>query len=130
VISINRPSGAVAGLGPEPKIFVDVCVANGHGSVNENWVAEDRRKLLAFAWGLLISDHAGHRLPFAAIAQSPLFARLNAVHNIFDFSGPLNFFGRAADLSERTMKRDGAMVGRDRRIGVDAGQADNADATG
>jgi len=55
----------------------------GHGSVNENWVVEDRRKLLAFAWGLLISDYAGHRLPFEVIAQSPPFAHLNVVHNIF-----------------------------------------------
>ncbi|GIK96787.1 MAG: 4-hydroxyphenylacetate 3-monooxygenase oxygenase component [Alphaproteobacteria bacterium] len=74
-------------------------------SVNENWVAEDRRKLLAFARDLLNSDYAGHRLTFQLFAQSPPFAHLNAVYNNFDFSGPLDFVRKAAGLSDQVMKR-------------------------
>jgi 4-hydroxyphenylacetate 3-monooxygenase len=46
-------------------------------SLNENWQADDRRKLLAFARDLLNSDFAGHRLTFScnlragAALQSP-----------------------------------------------------------
>jgi 4-hydroxyphenylacetate 3-monooxygenase len=74
-------------------------------SVNESWVAEDRRKLLAFARDLLNSDYAGHRLTFELFAQSPPFAHLNAVYNNFDFSGPLDFVRRSAGLSERVMQQ-------------------------
>ncbi len=74
-------------------------------SVNENWIADDRRKLLAFARDLLNSDSAGHRLTFALFAQSPPFAHLNAAYVNFDFDGPLDFVRRAADLSERVMGR-------------------------
>jgi 4-hydroxyphenylacetate 3-monooxygenase len=70
-------------------------------SVGENWVAEDRRKLLAFARDLLNSDYAGHRLTFQLFAQSPPFAHLNAAYRNFDFEGPLDFVRRAADLSDR-----------------------------
>ncbi len=74
-------------------------------TVNENWVAEDRRKLLAFARDLLNSDYAGHRLTFQLFAQSPPFNHLNAVYNNFDFSGPLDFVRNAAGLSEKVMKK-------------------------
>ena len=74
-------------------------------SVNENWIAEDRRKLLAFARDLLNSDYAGHRLTFQLFAQSPPFAHLNAVYNNFDFSGPLDFVRKSAGLSDKVMKR-------------------------
>jgi 4-hydroxyphenylacetate 3-monooxygenase len=70
-------------------------------SLNDNWTAEDRRKLLAFARDLLNSDHAGHRLTFVQFAQAPHFNHLNAVYNAFDFSGPLEFVKRAAGLSDR-----------------------------
>jgi len=70
-------------------------------SLNDNWLAEDRRKLLAFARDLLNSDYAGHRLTFVQFAQSPHFNHLNAVYNAFDFSGPLEFVKKAADLSDR-----------------------------
>jgi 4-hydroxyphenylacetate 3-monooxygenase len=70
-------------------------------SLNDNWLAEDRRKLLAFARDLLNSDYAGHRLTFVQFAQSPHFAHLNAVYNAFDFSGPLAFVKKAANLSDR-----------------------------
>ncbi len=59
-------------------------------SVNEHWVAEDRRKLLAYARDLLNSDYAGHRLTFQLFAQSPPFAHLGAVYRNFDWDGPLD----------------------------------------
>ena len=74
-------------------------------SVNEDWVAEDRRKLLAFARDLLNSDYAGHRLTFELFAQSPPFAHLNAVYNNFDFSGPLDFVKKSAGLSDRVLRK-------------------------
>jgi 4-hydroxyphenylacetate 3-monooxygenase len=70
-------------------------------TLNDNWHAEDRRKLLAFARDLLNSDYAGHRLTFIQFAQAPHFNHLAAVYNSFDFSGPLDFVKRAADLSDR-----------------------------
>ena len=70
-------------------------------SLNANWQAEDRRKLLAFARDLLNSDYAGHRLTFVQFAQSPHFNHLNAVYNSFDFSGPLDFVKKVARLSDR-----------------------------
>lgn len=70
-------------------------------SLNDNWRADDRRKLLAFARDLLNSDYAGHRLTFVQFAQAPHFNHLNAVYNAFDFSGPLDFVKRAAGLSDR-----------------------------
>ncbi len=72
-------------------------------SVNAQWVAEDRRRLLAFARDLLNSDYAGHRLTFQLFAQAPPFAHLAAVYNNFDWDGPLDFVRRAADLSDRVM---------------------------
>jgi 4-hydroxyphenylacetate 3-monooxygenase len=74
-------------------------------SVNEDWVSEDRRKLLAFARDLLNSDYAGHRLTFQLFAQSPPYAHLNAVYRNFDWDGPLDFVKKAADLSEKTKPR-------------------------
>ena len=70
-------------------------------SVNEDWVAEDRRKLLAFARDLLNSDYAGHRLTFQLFAQAPPFAHLAAVYRAFDWNGPLDLVHRSAGLSER-----------------------------
>ena len=69
--------------------------------VNEDWLAEDRRKLLAFARDLLNSDYAGHRLTFTLFAQSPPFAHLGAVWRNFDWSKPLSFVRKAAGLSDR-----------------------------
>jgi len=68
-------------------------------TINEDWLAEDRRKLLAFARDLLNSDYAGHRLTFQLFAQSPPFAHLLAVYRGFDFDGPLAFVQKAAGLS-------------------------------
>jgi 4-hydroxyphenylacetate 3-monooxygenase len=83
---------------PETKPWLDK-----YYSVNENWLAEDRRKLLAFARDMLNSDYAGHRLTFQLFAQSPPFAHLAAVHRNFDWNEPLQFVRKAADLSDRVM---------------------------
>jgi 4-hydroxyphenylacetate 3-monooxygenase len=83
---------------PETKPWLDK-----YYSVNENWIAEDRRRLLAFARDLLNSDYAGHRLTFQLFAQSPPFAHLAAVYRNFGWNGPLEFVRSAAGLSERVM---------------------------
>lgn len=72
-------------------------------TVNEDWVAEDRRKLLAFARDMLNSDYAGHRLTFQLFAQSPPFAHLAAVYRNFDWDGPLEMVQKAAGLSEKVL---------------------------
>lgn len=70
-------------------------------TINENWEAEDRRKLLAYARDLLNSDYAGHRLTFQLFAQSPPFAHLLAVYRNFDFAEPMRIVQESAGLSER-----------------------------
>jgi len=70
-------------------------------SINDNWQADDRRKLLAFARDLLNSGYAGHRLTFQLFAQSPPFAHLAAVYRNFGWDGPLDMVKNAAELSER-----------------------------
>jgi 4-hydroxyphenylacetate 3-monooxygenase len=70
-------------------------------TVNDDWVAEDRRRLLAFGRDLLNSDYAGHRLTFQLFAQSPPFAQLAAVYRNFDWDGPLGLVKAAADLSDK-----------------------------
>ncbi|NVN00402.1 4-hydroxyphenylacetate 3-hydroxylase family protein [Arthrobacter sp. SDTb3-6] len=70
-------------------------------SINDNWVSEDRRKLLSFARDLLNSDYAGHRLTFQLFAQSPPFAQLGAVYRNFDFDGPLGLVKASAGLSDK-----------------------------
>ncbi|HBU14021.1 MAG: 4-hydroxyphenylacetate 3-hydroxylase [Rhodobacteraceae bacterium GWE1_64_9] len=72
-------------------------------TINDEWQAEDRRKLMAFARDLLNSDYAGHRLSFQLFAQSPPFAHLAAVYRNFDWDGPLAFVKQAAGLSDRVM---------------------------
>ena len=85
-------------------------------TVNEGWVADDRRKLLAFARDLLNSDYAGHRLTFQLFAQSPPYAHLGAVYRNFDWDGPLDFVKKAAGLSDQVLgatgrsARDGAVA--------------------
>ncbi len=69
-------------------------------SINDEWLAEDRRKLLAFARDLLNSDYAGHRLTFQLFAQSPPFAHLAAVYRNFDWHSPLTYAHQAAGLSK------------------------------
>src|SRR5579864_8820272 len=72
-------------------------------TVNEDWPAEDRRKLLAFGRDLLNSDFAGHRLTFELFAQSPPFAHLAAVYRSFDFATPATLVQQSAGLSERVL---------------------------
>jgi 4-hydroxyphenylacetate 3-monooxygenase len=72
-------------------------------TVNENWISEDRRKLLAYARDLLNSDYAGHRLTFQLFAQSAPFAHLAAVYRNFDWNGPLSFVQKSAGLSDRVL---------------------------
>ena len=80
-------------------------------TINEDWVADDRRKLLAFARDLLNSDYAGHRLTFQLFAQSPPFAHLGAVYRNFDWDGPLDFVRKAAGLSENVPAPQGRPAG-------------------
>ena len=72
-------------------------------TINDEWVADDRRKLLAFARDLLNSDYAGHRLTFQLFAQSPPFAHLAAVYRNFDWNNSLDFVQNAAGLSDKVM---------------------------
>lgn len=80
-------------------------------TINDEWVAEDRRKLIAFARDLINSDYAGHRLTFQLFAQSPPFANLAAVYRAFDWDGPLAFVKKAAGLSDRVNVGDERGVG-------------------
>jgi 4-hydroxyphenylacetate 3-monooxygenase len=91
---------------PETKPWLDKFY-----SVNERWVAEDRRKLLSFARDMLNSDYAGHRLTFQLFAQSAPFAHLAAVYRNFDWDGPLDFVRKSARLSERVMEQSGRASG-------------------
>jgi 4-hydroxyphenylacetate 3-monooxygenase len=72
-------------------------------TINDKWLAEDRRKLLAYARDLLNSDYAGHRLTFQLFAQSPPTAHLGAVYRNFEWDGALNFVKDGADLSDRVL---------------------------
>ncbi len=74
-------------------------------SVNDNWKADDRRKLLAFARDLLNSDYAGHRLTFQLFAQSPPFAHLAAVYRNFDWDATAETVVKSASLSENVLGR-------------------------
>lgn len=83
---------------PEAKPWLDKFY-----SINDDWQAEDRRKLLAFARDLLNSDYAGHRTTFQLFAQAPPFAHYQAVYRNFDFEGPLDLVKSAAGLSDRVI---------------------------
>ena len=84
---------------PETKPWMDK-----YYSINEELVADDRRKLLAFARDMLNSDYAGHRLTFQLFAQSPPFAHLAAVYRNFEWDGPLAFAKEAAGLSDSVLE--------------------------
>jgi len=83
---------------PETKPWLDKFY-----TVNDDWIADDRRKLLAFARDMLNSDYAGHRLTFQLFAQSAPFAHLAAVYRNFDWDGPLDFVRKAAGLSDKVL---------------------------
>lgn len=86
---------------PETKPWLDKFY-----TINESWVAEDRRKLLAFSRDLMNSDYAGHRLTFQEFAQSPRFAHLAAVYHNFDWDGPAEMVRQAAGISERVVQKN------------------------
>ncbi|MEC7496402.1 MAG: 4-hydroxyphenylacetate 3-hydroxylase family protein [Pseudomonadota bacterium] len=73
-------------------------------TINDEWQAEDRRKLLAYARDLLNSDYAGHRLTFQLFAQSAPFAQMGAVYRNFDWEATLDFVQKSAGLSDRVRR--------------------------
>lgn len=87
-------------VNPETKPWLDKFY-----TINDTWVAEDRRKLLAFSRDLMNSDYAGHRLTFQEFAQSPRFAHLASVYNNFDWDGPAEMVRQAAGISERVIQK-------------------------
>ncbi|MEM6906126.1 MAG: 4-hydroxyphenylacetate 3-hydroxylase C-terminal domain-containing protein, partial [Pseudomonadota bacterium] len=80
-------------------------------TLNEDWGAEDRRRLLAFARDLISSDYAGHRLAFQMFAQSPQYNQMLAVYRNFDFDGPLDFVKKSAGLSDQVRPPSGRPQG-------------------
>ena len=83
-------------LHPETKSWMDK-----YYSINGDWLADDRRKLLALARDLLNSDYAGHRLTFQLFAQAPPFAQSAAVYRTFDWNNALKFAQKAGGMSDR-----------------------------
>jgi len=94
-------------------------------TINDQWVSDDRRRLLAFARDLLNSDYGGHRLTFQLFAQSAPFAHLAAVYRNFDWDGPLDFVRRSAGLSDKVLKGKGGRTG-DRAVNQWFGQVRDA----
>ncbi|UPK39258.1 4-hydroxyphenylacetate 3-hydroxylase family protein [Bradyrhizobium sp. 186] len=94
-------------------------------TINDQWVADDRRRLLAFARDLLNSDYGGHRLTFQLFAQSAPFAHLAAVYRNFDWDGPLDFVRRSAGLSRKVLDAKGVRTG-DRAVSQWFGQVRDA----
>jgi 4-hydroxyphenylacetate 3-monooxygenase len=94
-------------------------------TINDQWVADDRRRLLAFARDLLNSHYGGHRLTFQLFAQSAPFAHLAAVYRNFDWDGPLDFVRRSAGLSGKVLKEKGSRTG-DRAVSQWFGQVRDA----
>ena len=81
---------------PETKKWMDK-----YYTINDQWLAEDRRKLLALARDLLNSDYAGHRLTFQLFAQSAPFAQSAAVYRNFDWNQAMSFAQKAGGMSDR-----------------------------
>ena len=74
-------------------------------TINDEWGADDRRKLLAYARDLLNSDYAGHRLTFQLFAQSAPFAQMGAVYRNFDWEATLDFVQKSAGLSDNVRQK-------------------------
>ena len=92
-------------------------------SINNDWLAEDRRKLLAFARDLLNSDYAGHRLTFQLFAQAPPLAHQAAVYRNYDWNESFRHAYNAALLSEAVWASDiasdssvGKLFGSNRKL--------------
>jgi len=81
---------------PETKKWMDK-----YYTINDEWLADDRRKLLVLARDLLNSDYAGHRLTFQLFAQAPPFAQSAAVYRSFDWNSTLKFAQKAGGMSPR-----------------------------
>jgi 4-hydroxyphenylacetate 3-monooxygenase len=81
---------------PETKKWMDK-----YYTINDEWQADDRRKLLVLARDLLNSDYAGHRLTFQLFAQAPPFAQSAAVYRNFDWNSTLKFAQKAGGMSPR-----------------------------
>jgi len=81
---------------PETKQWMDK-----YYTINDGWLADDRRRLLALARDLLNSDYAGHRLTFQLFAQAPPFAQSAAVYRSFDWDSTLQFAQKAGGMSDR-----------------------------
>ena len=81
---------------PETKKWMDK-----YYTINDEWLADDRRKLLVLARDLLNSDYAGHRLTFQLFAQAPPFAQSAAVYRTFDWNSTLKFAQKAGGMSPR-----------------------------
>lgn len=95
--------GGQIALTPDAAAFRDPATAdwlNRLYAIGPDTLAEDRRRLLAFARDLLNSDHAGHRLTFNLFAQSPPHAQLAALYRAFDWDGPQDLVRAVAGLSE------------------------------
>jgi 4-hydroxyphenylacetate 3-monooxygenase len=98
-------------------------------TINEDWKAEDRRRLLAYARDLLNSDYAGHRLTFQLFAQSPPFAHLLAVYRSFDFAEPMRIVRESAGLSKRVDRKIARRPQEDGRTASEAVGATPASAS-
>jgi 4-hydroxyphenylacetate 3-monooxygenase len=81
---------------PETKPWMDKFY-----TINNEWISDDRRKLLALGRDLLNSDYAGHRLTFQLFAQAPPFAQSAAVYRTFDWDHTLRFAQKAGGMSDR-----------------------------
>ena len=91
---------------PETKPWMDK-----YYTINDEWGAEDRRKLLAYARDLLNSDYAGHRLTFQLFAQSAPFAQMGAVYRNFDWEATLDFVQKSAGLSNNVRAKSRSDAG-------------------
>ena len=67
-------------------------------SAGEGWMADDRRRLLAFARDLVSSSRAGHWLSYQLFGQSPPYAHLATVYHTFGWEGPAALVREAAGL--------------------------------
>lgn len=94
--------GGHIALTPDAAAFRDPATADWLErlfAIGPDILAEDRRRLLAFARDLINSDHAGHRLTFQLFAQSPPHAQLAALYRAFDWDGPQDLVRAAAGMT-------------------------------
>jgi 4-hydroxyphenylacetate 3-monooxygenase len=68
-------------------------------------LAEDRRRLIAFANDLLNSEQASHRLNFLTFAQAPVYVQSAALYHNFDWEGPIALVRDMAGLGGQDQAR-------------------------